>query len=404
MGAYRFIPRILLAVWSAIALAACQPAPGAPPPATRSPGAPIQATPPTLPAAAPGLVATAPTSTDLPGRWARLSELRRQVEACARSGADWGEAVEGQEIRLGGQVRTGEAAQVRLDLCEGAILRLAANSHFELLELSPAGADLQARLSLTAGQIWVGVLQGLGLVAIEVETPTGVATVRGSYMSAAYEPATGRMSITCLEGHCRLTAASGRFTDLVAGQQAEISAAGQDPSPARPMEPNQFTEWARLFPEAPTPPPLASNLPAPTATPPAAETQSVGHYVPDTTSCPSQPGTKTAPAGRAYVIAVSDGAYPDADIAQSLSFEVFLDGRSLPALEAAHADELGGQRYHVRQTFDAGQLPPGTYQVTITLTLAGPVRAYDDVTGQIVSIGPQTWAGLSGCTWIIGER
>jgi hypothetical protein len=283
-----------------------------------------------------------------------LSELRREVDACAAASADWGPAFEGQEIRVGGRVRTGDEASARLDLCDGAIVRLAANSAFELLEMSPAGDDLQARLNLVAGKLWLGMLRGLGLKAIDVETPTGVATVRGSFMSVGYEPATGRMQVTCLEGHCRLAAPRGRFTDLVTGQQAEIAGAGQDPTPAQPMDAAQFAEWARLFPEAPAPTPAAQPTLSPSATPTDTPMAAgpAGPYVLDTTSCPSQPGTNSAPGGRTYVVHVSDGAYPDADIAQSLRFEVFLDGQPLSALDAPQADDPGGQYYHVRQNFD----------------------------------------------------
>jgi len=52
------------------------------------------------------------------------------------------------------------------------------------------------------------------------------------------------------------------------GQQAAIAGIGLDPSPAKPMDPEQYEDWAQNFPEAPAPTatPEPTISPAPTAT------------------------------------------------------------------------------------------------------------------------------------------
>jgi hypothetical protein len=80
------------------------------------------------------------------------------------------------------------------------------------------------------------------------------------------------MIVTCLDGLCRLTSStSGRFTDLVGGQQSGIPGFGQDPGPAIPIDSSQLSQWAGEFPEAsafvvtitPGPPPTPTPTPGP---------------------------------------------------------------------------------------------------------------------------------------------
>ena len=207
-----------------------------------------------------------PTST--PARTAALSELVNEVKARPAAERDWEPATDGQVVRVGGGVRTSADARARVDISDGAILRVAANSEFELKELSGTASDPVTRLTLTAGKLWTAMVGALGGGTLEIETPAGTATVRGSFMSVEVTTA-AEMVITCLEGQCRLTGASGKATDLSDGQQAAIPGIGQDPSPAKPMDLEQYEDWAQNFPEAPAPTatPEPTISPAPTATP-----------------------------------------------------------------------------------------------------------------------------------------
>lgn len=229
-----FPPARFLSLSLALALTAC--APNAPA-LTSTPSHPI-----------------APAATAVPRRSAQLSELNRDVRAHAEPDQAWTPAVEGQAIFVGGGARTGEEACARLDLSEGAIVRLGANSAFELQVLPEQPEGFAARLALSAGQVWIGLLEATGLSQVEVETPSGVATVRGSFMSVAYAPDSGQLRVTCLEGECQLQGAAGPETALTGGQQAEIPAQGQRPSSVQPMDSAQYAEWEQHCPEAPAVP------------------------------------------------------------------------------------------------------------------------------------------------------
>ncbi len=207
-------------------------------------------------------------STGTGARSANISEIQNTVQAQDPGSTDWRTASDGQQIAAGGGVKTGEASRVKLDIAPDAtVLRIAPNTEFRLETLSPAPADPVTRFVLAAGKLFSQVTKNLGGGSFEVETPSGVATVRGSLMSAAYQRDSGQMVVTCLEGQCRLSqpGAGGAFTDLIGGQASEIAGPGLAPSPARPMTTAELTEWATVFPA--TRPIVAGFLALPTPTP-----------------------------------------------------------------------------------------------------------------------------------------
>jgi len=194
-----------------------------------------------------GASATSVSATDTAGRSAQISEIKSDVTKRETETVDWQSAADGDAVNAGGGVRTGEESRVRIDISDGTIVRIAPNTEFTLLELSPAETDPITRLQMETGKVFVWVTKALGLGTFEIETPSGVATVRGSLMSAEYDDATGRFLITCLEGECRL-AVGEVFTDLTEGQQTEIASAGERPVAARLMDEAQLDDWAENFP------------------------------------------------------------------------------------------------------------------------------------------------------------
>lgn len=217
-----------------------------------------------------------PATSTLQPRTAQLSEIKNGVSARDTNAQEWGEASEGRLITVSGGVRTGDEARARLDTSEGSIIRIAANTEFELLEFPPELNNPITKLRLEAGKIWVIVSEALGDGNIEIETPNGIATVRGSLMSVE-QGVNNAMQITCLEGACRLRGTAGQFITVPPGQQSDIPAPGQNPTPPQPMTPAQLQDWQSNVPEAvaaatnllnqptPTPPgPSASNIPGAT--------------------------------------------------------------------------------------------------------------------------------------------
>jgi hypothetical protein len=200
--------------------------------------------------------------TPLP-RQAVLSELRNTVLARPGAEAEWRAAAEGQRLEVGGGVETRTEARARVDISDGTLLRLAENTVFQLQELSPLPTDPVTRLVLEAGKVWVSVTKALGIGSFEIETPVGVATVRGSLIGVEYAPVTGQMIVTCLEGVCVL-AGAGDVAELRAGQQSEIPGEGQSPTEAHAILAEQLEGWSENFPEAA---PVVNEItPAPTET------------------------------------------------------------------------------------------------------------------------------------------
>jgi hypothetical protein len=187
---------------------------------------------------------TPPTLTPS-ARHATLSELLNEVKARASAAGEVGPAAEGQVIGQGGLARTGAESKVRLDLTEGTILRLAPQSEFTLAELNEAAAQPLTRLSLAAGQLWVILSRG----ELNVETPVGTATVRGSYLGVSFDPGQNMLTATCLEGHCDLSNNAGA-TALTDGQAAEVIGKNAPPSAARSMTAVEIQEWRQEIPEA----------------------------------------------------------------------------------------------------------------------------------------------------------
>src|SRR5574341_1353503 len=218
----------------ALILSACGPSA----PAASAPSQ-VAAAPPGQTATAPGIAAPNPASaTPVPSRQATLSELLNEVLARASQATGLAPAAEGEVLGPGGQVRTGEDSKARIDLTEGTIVRLAPMSEFTVSELNPDAANPFTHLSLALGKLWV-ILSGGSL---EVETPMGVATVRGSYLGVDFYPEYKVLVVTCLEGSCELKNDLGT-TLLTSGQAASINGESQPPSGVRPMTVAEIQQW-----------------------------------------------------------------------------------------------------------------------------------------------------------------
>lgn len=205
---------------------------------------------PSAGASLPGSVTATPGSAAVPTRTARISELRNIVSARLTSAADWLTAQEGEQINAGGGVRTGAESRVRIDTSDQSLIRIGANTEFQLLEFSPQPMNPVTRLQLDAGKLWVQVTQALGGGSFEVETPAGVAAVRGSLMSVAFDRATGQLAVTCLEGECELRDRAQNAVRLLAGEASEIVGLGQAPLAARRINRAELQDWIDNFPEA----------------------------------------------------------------------------------------------------------------------------------------------------------
>lgn len=137
-------------------------------------------------------------------RTATISEIVRVVEAQASPDEAYAQVSDGLALGAGAQIRTGDNSKARLEFNEGTIVRLSQNTQFTIQVLSPHDGEPLTRLRLEAGKIWVTLLGG----TMEVETPVGVASVRGSFAIFEYapgdpfDPNDDVLLIDCIEGLC----------------------------------------------------------------------------------------------------------------------------------------------------------------------------------------------------------
>ncbi len=146
---------------------------------------------------------------------ASFSEVEGDVKVTQPEAAQAVQASNGLTLQVGGQVRTGPDGKARLDFPDGTLMRVGPNSTYTLEGLEDRSTGPFAQIKLAAGQIWVILSGG----TMEVETPSGLASVRGSYLGVGVDELTGQVIITCLEGICAASNDAGSVW-LYAGQSA----------------------------------------------------------------------------------------------------------------------------------------------------------------------------------------
>lgn len=181
---------------------------------------------------------------------ASLSELSGLVQVKQAGREVFEEAALNSVLTVNGQVQTGDNGRVRLDLSSGTIIRVAPSSSFVLASNEEVEGGLFTKIKLEAGKIFV-ILNG---GQADVETPSGVASVRGSYMKVEVDPATGDIYITCLEGNCSVINPDGVEVNFTNGQRAALFHQNEDGSWSAPllgdMTPDEFQDWLDNNPEA----------------------------------------------------------------------------------------------------------------------------------------------------------
>ncbi len=166
-----------------------------------------------------GLPLTACAGDDGEAITATISEFEGGVEAKQPDESDFSSAEIGLVIQEKGQVKTMNDGRARLDLPNESIVRVTPNSLFTLESVGKSSS----RFYLDVGTLWI-ILKGGSL---EVDTVSGLAVVRGSYMSVSVDPDTSAVYIICLEGDCEVSNDAGSVK-LKTGETATI----KDPNTA----------------------------------------------------------------------------------------------------------------------------------------------------------------------------
>ena len=223
--------------------------------------------------------ASLPTPTAISAaRSAAITDLVGGVEARPDIGGQFGAAVLGQVLQTGAGVRTDDTGQATLELSEGSIIRVDRATSFELRDLSGDAGSPSTTLGLDLGRVLVFAAQVLGVTGFDVQTPAGVASVRGSYFSVAYDPATASIIVTCLESSDNCTFTAGPNTVTLHNGQSLIVDQQNFVLRVVDVSYEELQEFLALFPEAaevlatafpngtPTPGASPTPTPLPTAT------------------------------------------------------------------------------------------------------------------------------------------
>jgi hypothetical protein len=186
--------------------------------------------------------------TVVPDLTATLKEIKGEVSIKQAGQTDFSPANVGDILRLHGELQTGSSSDARLDLPSGTIIRVAPSSLFTLDVNHETADGLTTTLNLTLGQIFIVLKSG----SLDISVPSGVASVRGSYMSALIYPGSSKVFVTCLEGHCSASNSAG-ILDLTNGQKGIMvySGNGANQSPQlTQMNQNDYASWQAISPEA----------------------------------------------------------------------------------------------------------------------------------------------------------
>ncbi|HUH98818.1 MAG TPA: FecR family protein [Anaerolineales bacterium] len=215
---------------------------------------------------------------------ATVKELTGSVTIKQPGAASFSPASPGMELQVNGSIQTGDDGRVRLDLSTGTIIRVAPSSLFTLTANQPSNGSLSTKLSLSLGGLFV-ILNG---GSASVNTPSGVASVRGSYLSVFVDPSTQTVVVTCLEGQCGAGNSAGN-TDFGTGQEVTLFSctAGQCSVPnVGPMTPEEFQNWLDNNPDLQQIPGLFATMTALVATQPSAtEVPPPATFTPAPVSC-----------------------------------------------------------------------------------------------------------------------
>lgn len=294
-----------------------------------------------------------------------LSEIIGKVETKQANHEAFAPAEVNSFLDENGQAMTGSDGRARLDLSTGTIVRLAPDSLFTLVSNEPADGSLKTRIEMAIGTLFV-ILNGGSL---EVETPTGTAAVRGSFMSVSYNPYDGQVRITCLEGHCSLNGPGGGV-EITAGQTAVITGAGLPPQVGE-MTDTDIQMWLDANPEAKIMVEALYAAKSPTAIPP------VGGYVPPAVVAKPKEEEKTDTASTPAptlvpVVSIGNVAPTSSLVGEPLAIAVSVSPSEGGPMPAGTVKVRAGANYFCAATLDAagnanciGGIPTtGTHDLT----------------------------------------
>jgi hypothetical protein len=155
----------------------------------------------------------------------------------------WQNAARGSRLNAGAQVRTGDQSLAAIVFTDDkSLLKVRSNSKIVINGKREAAASGGQRIIKTIamefGELWAKVTKGNA--PFRVETPSGVAAVKGTIFYSLFD-ANGKFHIICLDGLVELINQLGSV--LVKAGQTGISTPNAPPE-AHPSTPDEMPNWA----------------------------------------------------------------------------------------------------------------------------------------------------------------
>lgn len=181
--------------------------------------------------------------TELATRTLVILSVEGTVQVRSGEGGELVPAVAGQELVVGDELITGADGEAVLMMDDGTVLVITEEASFVVESLEGTPENPVTRFFLNLGQVFTFRLDTLPADAsYEIETPNGVAAIRGSMLSVSYDPVTGQVVATCQTGHCSL-AAGGVVVELTAGEGVAIEGLGLPPGAVFVMDNEALQAW-----------------------------------------------------------------------------------------------------------------------------------------------------------------
>jgi len=222
-------------------------------------------------------------------RSAAVYAVVNRVEARASAAAKLAPVANGYVLGVGSQLQTGETASARLDFADESFVRLTEKSSLTLQAVNTGARPLK-RLQLEIGTLWVSLASG----TLEVETPVGSVSVRGSFAIIRYAPGDPAnpdddlLVVDCLEGTCAVQNDTrdiqmGNMERAVVNQQGQLRMVLTGADVEAFLKQNPET---RGLVETLTAAPPATDTPSPTGTPTAKPATAATTLTPVSTATP----------------------------------------------------------------------------------------------------------------------
>ena len=166
-----------------------------------------------------------------------VEEIVNQVETNRPRGSDTGEFLNarvGQDLLTGDGVKTLRDSEARVDIVVLGHFRIARTKPNTVWRLGQFAVDRDTVIELDQGKIFVfdeGFREDHPTV--DVVTPAGTASARGTWMSVAFDPDTGVADIQCFRGICEL--ANDQGSVVLTDEQKSTMTAQAAPSEPQAM-------------------------------------------------------------------------------------------------------------------------------------------------------------------------